>query len=78
VLTYITPPAYNPQTVEDALQPGASSFLVYATSKGLADRAVRDFKHAHRDLDVTTIHPSYVYGPLGTGQVYDAPATGSN
>jgi len=27
---------------------------------------------------VTTIHPSYVYGPLGSGQVYDAPATGTN
>ena len=27
---------------------------------------------------MTTIHPSYVYGPLGSGQVYDAPATGTN
>ena len=72
------PPAYNPQTVEDALQPGASDFLVYAISKGLADRAVRDFKRAHPDLDVTTIHPSYVYGPLGSGQVYDTLTTGSN
>jgi nucleoside-diphosphate-sugar epimerase len=27
---------------------------------------------------VTTIHPSYVYGPVGTGQVYNAPATGTN
>jgi nucleoside-diphosphate-sugar epimerase len=27
---------------------------------------------------VTTIHPLYVYRPLGTGQVYDAPATGTN
>jgi nucleoside-diphosphate-sugar epimerase len=69
---------YNPLTVEDALQPGASGFLVYSISKGLADRAVRDFKHAHRDFDVTTIHPSYVYGPLGSGQVYNTPATGSN
>jgi nucleoside-diphosphate-sugar epimerase len=77
-LTYTTPSAYNPQTAKDALQPGASSHLVYAISKGLADRAVRDFKHAHPDLDVTTIHPSYVYGPLGSGQVYNAPATGTN
>jgi nucleoside-diphosphate-sugar epimerase len=78
-LTYsTTPPAYNPHTVEDALQPGASSFLVYAISKGLADRAVRDFKRAHPDLDVTTIHPSYIYGPLGSGQVYNAPGTGTN
>jgi nucleoside-diphosphate-sugar epimerase len=47
-------------------------------SKGLADRAVRDFKRAHRDLDVTTIHPGWIYGPFGSGQVYDSPATGTN
>ena len=27
---------------------------------------------------MTTIHPSYVYGPLGAGQVYNTPATGTN
>jgi nucleoside-diphosphate-sugar epimerase len=70
--------AYNPQTIEDALRPGASGFLVYSVSKGLADRAAHDFKLAHPDLDLTTIHPSYVYGPFGTGQVYNSPATGTN
>ncbi|KAI0280822.1 hypothetical protein BGY98DRAFT_962030, partial [Russula aff. rugulosa BPL654] len=74
----ITEKSYNPQTREDALQPGASAFVVYSISKGLADRAVRDFKHAHPDLDVTTIHPSYIYGPLGSGQVYNSTATGTN
>jgi nucleoside-diphosphate-sugar epimerase len=72
------PLAYNPQTVEDALQPGAPALQVYSISKGLADRAVRDFKRAHPDLDVTTIHPSIIYGPLGSGQVYNSPATGTN
>jgi nucleoside-diphosphate-sugar epimerase len=70
--------AYNPQTVEDALKPDATGFLVYSVSKGLADRAVRDFKGVHPDLDVTTIHPGYIYGPLGSGQVYNSPATGTN
>jgi nucleoside-diphosphate-sugar epimerase len=70
--------AYNPQTAEDALQPGASSLLVYSISKALADRAVRDFKHAHPDLDVTTIYPSIVYGPFGSGQVYHMPPSGTN
>jgi nucleoside-diphosphate-sugar epimerase len=70
--------AYNPQTAEDALKPGAPAFLVYSVSKGLADRAVRDFKHAHPDLDLTTVHPGYVYGPLGSGQVYNSVATGTN
>ena len=27
---------------------------------------------------MTTIHPSYVYGPLGSGQVYNSPGAGSN
>ena len=27
---------------------------------------------------MTTIHPSYVYGPLGSGQVYNSLATGTN
>ena len=77
-LIYTTSPVYNPQTVEDVLQPGATSFLVYRTSKGLADHAVHDFKRTHPDLDATTIHPLYVYGLLGSGQVYNAPATGTN
>ncbi|KAH9980121.1 NAD-P-binding protein [Lactifluus volemus] len=62
---------YNPQTAEDALAPGASGFLVYSISKGLADRAVHDFNRAHPELDITTLHPSYIYGPLGRGQIYD-------
>lgn len=70
--------AYNPQTAEDALKPDASAFLVYSVSKGLADRAVRDFKRSHPDVDLTTIHPGYVYGPLGSGQVYNSVATGTN
>ena len=52
--------------------------FVYSTSKGLADLAVRDYKRAHPELDLTTIHPSYVYGPLGRGQVYNAPSSGTN
>ena len=71
-------PAFNSQTIEDALQPGASSFVVFSVSKVLEDRTVRDFKRAHPDLDMTTIHPSYIYGPVGSGQVYDAPGTYMN
>jgi len=74
----ITEKSYNPQTAEDALKPDTPAFVVYSVSKGLADLAVRDFKRAHPDLDVTTIHPSYIYGPLGSGQVYNTPASGTN
>lgn len=68
----------SPLTVEYALRPGATPIDVYGASKALADLAVRDFKRAHPELDLTTIHPSYVYGPLGRGQVYSAPNTGTN
>jgi nucleoside-diphosphate-sugar epimerase len=70
--------AYNPQTVEDALKPGAPGFLVYSVSKGLTDLAARDLKRARPDLDLTTIRPSYVYGPQGTGQVCHSLARGTN
>lgn len=39
---------------------------------------MRDYKRAHPDLDITTIHPSYIYGPLGRGQVYNSPGSGTN
>jgi nucleoside-diphosphate-sugar epimerase len=52
--------------------------FVYSTSKALADLAVRDYKSAHQDLDLTTIHPSYAYGPLGRGQAYNSTSKGSN
>ena len=70
--------AYNLQTAEEALQPGKSGYDVYCISKGLADSAARNFKSAHPDLDLTTIHPSFVYGPVGLGQVYNSPGTGTN
>ena len=70
--------AYNPQTAEEALKPGVSGFDVYCISKSLADIAVRDFKRDHPDVDLTTIHPSYIYGPVGTGQVYNSAGTGTN
>ncbi|KAI9508891.1 NAD-P-binding protein [Russula earlei] len=70
--------SYSPLTLEDALKPDASPFVVYMVSKAITDLAVRDFKRAHPELDLTTIHPSYIYGPLGTGQVYHQAATGTN
>jgi nucleoside-diphosphate-sugar epimerase len=51
---------------------------VYCISKGLSDLTVRNFKRDHPDFDIASIHPSFVYGPLGPGQVYDTPASGTN
>jgi nucleoside-diphosphate-sugar epimerase len=69
---------YNTQTAEDALASGAPGFPAYSISKSLADSAVRDFKRAHPEFDITTLHPSYIYGPLGRGQVYNSVTTGTN
>ena len=51
---------------------------MYCTSKGLSDLTVRNFKRDHPDFDIASIHPSYIYGPFGPGQVYDTPASGTN
>ena len=39
---------------------------------------MRAFQLAHPDIDIASIHPSYIYGPVGPGQVYDSPAKGTN
>jgi nucleoside-diphosphate-sugar epimerase len=70
--------AYNPLTREDALQPSATAQDVYCISKGLSDLTVRNFMQDHPDFDIASIHPSYIYGPFGPGQVYDTPASGTN
>ncbi|KAH8976398.1 NAD-P-binding protein [Lactarius hatsudake] len=74
----ITENSYSRLTREDALKPGVTGFDVYSVSKSLSDLTVRNFKRDHPDFDITTIHPSYIYGPFGPGQVYDTPATGTN
>ena len=70
--------AYNPLTREDALKPSATAQEVYCISKGLSDLTVRDFMRDHPDFDIASIHPSYIYGPFGPGQVYNTPASGTN
>ena len=70
--------AYSPLTREDALKPNVTAFDVYCISKGLSDLTVRNFKRDHPDFDIASMHPSYIYGPLGPGQVYDTPASGTN
>jgi hypothetical protein len=47
-------------------------------STAMADHAVCNFKCAHPDLDMTTMHPSIIYGPPRSGQVSNLPATDTN
>jgi nucleoside-diphosphate-sugar epimerase len=70
--------AYSLLTREDALKPSASGFEVYCVSKGLSDLTVRNFIREHPNIDITSIHPGYIYGPYGHGQVYNSPASGTN
>jgi nucleoside-diphosphate-sugar epimerase len=70
--------AYSLLTREDGLKPSATNFQVYCVSKSLSDLTVRNFIQEHPDFDIATIHPSLIYGPFGSGQVYNSPATGSN
>jgi len=54
---------WNPVTKEDALH-SDNKQVVYSASKKYAELAVWEWAEAHPDVDVTTILPSYIYGPL--------------
>ncbi|TFY81094.1 hypothetical protein EWM64_g2911 [Hericium alpestre] len=69
---------WNTQTLEEALQPDYPPFLVYGASKKLAEEALWNYAKEHPELDVATIHPSFLYGLAGRGQVIDVPADGTN
>ena len=66
--------AHITQTRENALKPGATGFDVYSVSKSLSNFAGRNSKWDHPALDVASIYPSYIFGPLSPGQVYSTPA----
>ncbi|KAN0127437.1 hypothetical protein V8E53_014774 [Lactarius tabidus] len=75
----LTEKSHSFLTREDALKPSATGFEVYCVSKGLSDLTVRNFIKEHpNNIDITSIHPGYIYGPLGQGQVYDSPSSGTN
>ncbi|KAF9016980.1 NAD(P)-binding protein [Hymenopellis radicata] len=53
---------WNPITPEQALH--AEGFSAYNAAKTLAERALWKFADEHPDMDVTTINPPFIYGPL--------------
>ncbi|TFY72044.1 hypothetical protein EVG20_g955 [Dentipellis fragilis] len=61
--------SWNPLKREDALKPDASLIEYYSVSKKLAEEEVWKFAKEHPEVDVTTILPTYVYGPLSPHQV---------
>ncbi|KLO17162.1 NAD-P-binding protein [Schizopora paradoxa] len=55
---------WNPIASEEAILVGEhDSYWVYAASKTIAEKRAWSFAEAHPDADITTIHPSLVYGP---------------
>lgn len=74
----VTASDWNDQTFEDAIKPDASPFEVYGASKKLAEEAVWKFAESHPDIDIATVHPPFLYGLPGRGQVIDTPAGSTN
>ncbi|KAF9012252.1 NAD(P)-binding protein [Hymenopellis radicata] len=56
---------FHPITKEEAAAGG--EWGAYVAEKTFADKAILEFKRAHPDLDVTTLAPNWVYGPLAPG-----------
>ncbi|KAA1470844.1 NAD(P)-binding protein [Dentipellis sp. KUC8613] len=65
---------------DDTLERAAAAgdMDLYGVSKTLAEKALWKFASEHPELDVATIHPGYLFGAPGRGQVLDQPADGTN
>ncbi|KAA1470846.1 NAD-P-binding protein [Dentipellis sp. KUC8613] len=72
----IGPSDWSDDTLEKATTGGP--LAIYGVSKTLAEKALWHFAAAHPHLDVATVHPGFLYGKPGHGQVLDAPADGTN
>ncbi|KAF9458262.1 hypothetical protein BDZ94DRAFT_1271033 [Collybia nuda] len=62
---------WNPVTREDALSGNPMS--AYSASKTFAERELWAFGEEHPQLDITTLNPPFLYGPLASG--FNAPPT---
>ncbi|KAI0043319.1 NAD(P)-binding protein [Auriscalpium vulgare] len=66
----------NPKwTLEDA---GTAPFSIYSIAKYFTDNALFEFGKAHPEVQVSIIHPPWLYGPYGHGQVVKSFQAGTN
>jgi nucleoside-diphosphate-sugar epimerase len=65
-VTY-TPNDFSDVTEEEVIKLASNAPFVYSASKGLSERAVWEFAKSHPEIDVTTILPPFLYGPLAPG-----------
>ncbi|TFY64335.1 hypothetical protein EVG20_g5981 [Dentipellis fragilis] len=71
----------SPARIHSSAVIGASAageMDLYGVSKTLAEKALWKFASEHPELDVATVHPGYLFGAPGRGQVLDKPADGTN
>ncbi|KAI0055323.1 NAD(P)-binding protein [Artomyces pyxidatus] len=69
---------YNGMTYDDATKPGTSYFDIYGTSKALAEQATWKFAEEHPEMYIATVHPPFLYGPTGKGQIIRNLDSGTN
>ncbi|KAG6829953.1 hypothetical protein H0H92_002857 [Tricholoma furcatifolium] len=58
---------YGHATKEEVLSGKYDPLEVYLASKILAEQATWEFAASHPELDLTTMHPPFIYGPLAPG-----------
>ncbi|KAI0333886.1 NAD(P)-binding protein [Cubamyces sp. BRFM 1775] len=63
----LTEKSWGNTSREDLLVEGRRPLYVYIGSKILAERAAWDFARQHKEIDLTTINPPFVYGKLIKG-----------
>ncbi|KAH7920152.1 NAD(P)-binding protein [Leucogyrophana mollusca] len=68
----LTDKDWNPVTKEEAIQSN-DSFVAYSAAKTYAERAVWQYAEEHKTIDITTVLPPFLYGPLAPGFKIPAP-----
>ena len=61
-------------TREQALDPKADMFTVYAAEKILAERAAWEFADKHPEMEIATVNPPFFVGPMAPEWAVPAPA----
>ncbi|KIY53434.1 NAD(P)-binding protein [Fistulina hepatica ATCC 64428] len=63
---FTDPNIWNPVTKESALASGSPG-AIYGASKKYAELALWEWASAHPHVEITTIHPPFIYGPFAPG-----------
>ncbi|KAH7913247.1 hypothetical protein BJ138DRAFT_1099614 [Hygrophoropsis aurantiaca] len=68
----LTDKDWNPVTKEEAIQ-SDNSTTAYNAAKTYAEKAVWQFAEEHKNIDITTVLPPFLYGPFAPGFKIPAP-----